>query len=50
MKHFLKIVLIAIVLLNIIDGDLKNPSIFDIVKFVLLAIAIALSFRSNKQG
>ena len=44
----IRILLIALVILNILDGDFANPSILDWIKFVLLAICLTLSFRKEE--
>lgn len=45
----LRILLIALIVLNILDGDFTNPSILDWIKFVLLAVCLILSFRKEKS-
>ena len=45
----LRILLIALVVLNILDGDFANPSVLDWIKFVLLAVCLILSFRKEKS-
>ncbi|WP_277255843.1 hypothetical protein [Negativibacillus massiliensis] len=45
----LRILLVALVILNILDGDFANPSVLDWIKFVLLAVCLILSFRKEKS-
>ena len=45
----LRTLLVALVILNILDGDFANPSILDWIKFVLLAVCLILSFRKEKS-
>jgi len=35
--------LVALIVINIIDGDFQNPSALDIIKFILLAACLILS-------
>jgi Mn2+/Fe2+ NRAMP family transporter len=42
-KNFIIIILLALVILQIMDGDFSNPTVLDFVKFVLLAFAIMLN-------
>ena len=50
MKDFsVKIILIAIVLLNILDGDFAAMSILDYVKFVLLVVCLILCILPLKK-
>lgn len=50
MKDFsVKIILIAIVLLNILDGDFANMDILDFVKFALLVVCLVLAFLPSKK-
>ena len=44
----IRILLIALVVLNILDGDFSNPSILDWVKFFLLAVCLIFSFRKEE--
>ena len=37
-----KHIVIALVVLSIMDGDFKDPSILDYIKFILMAIALYL--------
>jgi len=46
-KKGINILLAALVLLNIIDGDFLNPSCLDVVKIVLLIICFILNNRRN---
>lgn len=39
-----KIILFALIILNILDGDFKNPGVLDIMKFILLAVCLILCF------
>ena len=45
----LRILLVALVILNILDGDFANPSVLDWIKFVLLTVCLILSFRKEKS-
>ena len=50
MKDFsVKFILIAIVVLNILDGDFANMGVLDLVKFALLAICLVLTFLPSKK-
>jgi predicted membrane protein len=50
MKHkFVSVILIALVLLQILDGDFTHPSVLDYFKFVLLAVALALSIITQRK-
>jgi hypothetical protein len=42
MKYGIPVILVAVVLLDILDGDFVRPSVLDIVKWVLLVICIVL--------
>lgn len=44
----IRILLIALVVLNILDGDFSNPSILDWVKFLLLTVCFIFSFRKEE--
>jgi hypothetical protein len=46
----LRILLIALVVLNILDGDFANPSVLDGIKFILLAVCLILSFRKEEKS
>lgn len=46
-KNFITIILIALVILNIVDGDFKNPSTLDYIKFIILSIAIILNMIAS---
>jgi len=46
--NFIKIILVGIVLMDIINGDFTNPSILDIIKWVLLIICFVLLQRRDK--
>lgn len=43
----IKILLVALVFLNILDGDFINPSALDIVKFMLLGGCLILAFKKE---
>ena len=43
----LNILLFALVVLNLLDGDFAQPSILDAVKLVLLAVCIYLNNRKE---
>ena len=45
-----KIILFALIVLNILDGDFKSPSILDIIKFVLLAVCLILCFFKGENN
>ena len=45
-----KTLLIALVVLNILDGDFANPSVLDGIKFILLAVCLILSFRKEEKS
>jgi len=47
--NFTTVVLIALVILNILDGDFTNPSWLDYIKFILLAIALVLSIAERRK-
>jgi protein-S-isoprenylcysteine O-methyltransferase Ste14 len=50
MKHnLITIVLVALVVLNILDGDFANPSWLDYIKFALIAVALILSFIAGRR-
>ena len=40
--------LAALVVLNILDGDLSHPSVLDIVKFALLIMCLYLNNRKER--
>lgn len=44
------VLLVALVVLNILDGDFKTPSVLDIVKMVLFIICLALLISEKKEG
>ncbi len=44
------LLLVALVVLNIIDGDFISPSILDIAKMVLYIICFALLIRNEREG
>jgi len=46
----IKILLVALVVINIIDGDFQNPSVLDIIKFILLAVCLILSFVKGHEN
>lgn len=39
--------LVGLVILNILDGDFAAPSVFDIVKLILLLLCLILCFRKE---
>lgn len=45
-----KIILFALIILNILDGDFKNPGVLDIIKFILLAICLILCFFKGENN
>ena len=48
-KNFISILLVAIVVLNIVDGSFTNPSRLDILNFVLLAVCLILNLIVTKR-
>jgi hypothetical protein len=42
MKHFTTVALVALVVVSITNGDFANPSILDIIKFVVIGVGIVL--------
>lgn len=42
--------LVALVILNIIDGDFSSPSVLDIVKMVLYIVCFVLLIESEREG
>jgi hypothetical protein len=46
----IKILLAVLVVINIIDGDFQNPSALDIIKFILLAVCLILSFVKGHEN
>jgi len=42
-------ILIALVILNILDGDFSNPSILDFIKFALLGYCLYLNTKINRE-
>ena len=44
----IRVLLIALVFLNLLDGDFQHPSPLDFIKFILLAGCLILSF--GKKG
>lgn len=47
-KKSINFLLSALVVLNILDGDLSRPSILDIVKFALLILCFYLNNRKER--
>lgn len=43
-------VLLALVVLNILDGDFASPSPLDWIKLLLLALCLLLTFRGRRQN
>lgn len=43
----INILLIALVLLNILDGDFAKPSVLDFIKLILLAVCFYLNNRKD---
>lgn len=50
MNRKILLLLVALVVLNIIDGDFTSPSMLDIVKMVLYIICFALLIRNEREG
>lgn len=46
-NNYTTVVLIGLVVLNIIDGDFKNPTLLDYVKILLMIICLALTIGGN---
>lgn len=42
--------LVALVILNIIDGDFSSHSVLDIVKMVLYIVCFVLLIKSEREG
>jgi hypothetical protein len=49
-QKFATIILIAIVILNIIDGDFSNPSYLDYIKMILIAVCFILMMIGGKKN
>ncbi|MCR2044636.1 hypothetical protein NSA23_11015 [Anaerosalibacter massiliensis] len=47
-KH-ITFILVGLVILNILDGNFKNPSTLDYIKFILLAIALILNMLLTRK-
>jgi len=45
--NLIKVILIAIVLMDIINGDFTNPSILDVIKWALLIVCFVLLRRGD---
>lgn len=43
-----RVLLLALVVLNILDGDFASPSPLDWIKLLLLALCLLLTFRREK--
>jgi hypothetical protein len=50
MNKKISILLAALVVLNILDGDFKALSVLDIVKVTLYIICFALLIRNEREG
>lgn len=48
-KNLTTVVLVALVLLQILDGDFSNPSMLDYIKFLLLAVALVLNIITQRK-
>ncbi|EDT84947.1 hypothetical protein CBB_2577 [Clostridium botulinum Bf] len=48
-QKYITIILIAIVILNIFNGDFINPSLLDCMKFTLLIIALILNIILSRR-
>lgn len=48
-NNFIKILLVALVVVNIVDGDFANPSILDYIKFLIIGIALILSIINDRR-
>ena len=46
-KKSINLLLLALVVLNILDGDFSHPSFLDIAKFVLLIICFYLNNQKS---
>ena len=44
----LRVLLLALVVLNILDGVFASPSLLDGIKLLLLALCLLLTFRREK--
>ncbi len=49
-KKITGIILIALILLNIIDGDFANPSVLDYIKLGIIVVALILNFIPKKKS
>jgi hypothetical protein len=47
MRYSVSIIIVALVVLNILDGDFSNPSTLDYIKFALMAIVLILSIKKG---
>jgi hypothetical protein len=50
MNKKISILLAALVVLNILDGDFKALSVLDIAKVILYIICFALLIRNEREG
>ncbi|WP_175548358.1 hypothetical protein [Lutispora thermophila] len=48
-RNLITIILVALVLLQIIDGDFAAPGVLDYIKFVLLALALVLNIIVSRR-
>ncbi len=48
-QKFITIILIALIILNILDGDFANPSALDYIKLGLIAVALIFNFIPEKR-
>ena len=48
-NNFIKTLLIALVVVNVLDGDFVNPSILDYIKFFIIGIALILSIINDRR-
>jgi len=49
-SKYITVLLFALVIVQILDGDFKNPSALDFIKFVLLVIALVLNFYKQRRS
>ncbi len=49
-NNILKSILLLILVLTVVDGEWRNPSVLDIIKIVLLVIALIVTFKGGKQN
>lgn len=46
----INVLLAALVVLNVLDGDFSKPDVLDIIKFILLIICFILNNRRNNDA